>query len=213
MQASNPSPQSPGASTVPGTAGYGERAAELATQYESITFEQVYRGLHHLFPSSPVVALDIGAGTGRDAAALARRGHRVTAVEPTAELRAAGQRLHASLDIQWIDDHLPELRLLRETSRRFDLILLTAVWMHLDEAERATAMQALATLTADQGRIFMSLRHGPVPEGRRMFDVSAQETVRLAARHGLLCDHLGERDDTLGRRDIRWSILSLHRAT
>ena len=31
----------------------------------------------------------------------------------------------------------------------------------------------------------MSLRHGPVPPGRRMFDVSAQETADLASMHGL----------------------------
>ena len=31
----------------------------------------------------------------------------------------------------------------------------------------------------------MSQRHGPVPDGRRMFDVSGEETVSLAAAHGL----------------------------
>ena len=29
--------------------------------------------------------------------------------------------------------------------------------------------------------MILSLRHGPVPEGRRMFDVSAEETIQLAA--------------------------------
>jgi hypothetical protein len=28
------------------------------------------------------------------------------AVEPTAELRCEGQRLHASQRIEWVDDHL-----------------------------------------------------------------------------------------------------------
>jgi hypothetical protein len=31
----------------------------------------------------------------------------------------------------------------------------------------------------------MSLRHGPAPEGRRMFDVSAEETPHLAEANDL----------------------------
>ncbi|WP_204324597.1 class I SAM-dependent methyltransferase, partial [Stenotrophomonas maltophilia] len=63
----------------------------------------------HLVPAAPVRAIDIGAGTGRDAAALAARGHRVLAVEPTAELLAEARRLHPSALIEWLDDGLPEL--------------------------------------------------------------------------------------------------------
>ena len=61
--------------------------------------------------------------------------------------------------------------------------MLTAVWMHLDEDERAAGMASLAGLLAPGGQILMTLRHGPVPPGRRMFDVSAAE-IALAARHG-----------------------------
>lgn len=198
-------------STVPGAAGYGANASVLASQYESITFAEVYRDLLHLFPVQPCAVLDIGAGSGRDAAELARRGHQVVAVEPTAELRSEGQQIHRALPIEWIDDHLPTLGALRRTNRRFEVILLTAVWMHLDQGERHAAMEALAELTADGGEIFMSLRHGPIPEGRRMFDVSAEDTVRLAARYGLRCDCEVEREDMLGRSDVKWSFLALRK--
>ena len=82
---------------------------------------------------------------------------------------------------------------------------------HLDQGERHAAMEALAELTADGGEIFMSLRHGPIPEGRRMFDVSAEDTVRLAARYGLRCDCEVEREDMLGRSDVKWSFLALRK--
>ncbi|RZL61165.1 MAG: class I SAM-dependent methyltransferase [Variovorax sp.] len=199
--------------SVSGTAGYDAHAATLVTAYESITFEDVHRDVIHLFPAAPSRVLDVGAGTGRDAAALARRGHHVVAVEPTPGLRSAGERLHAALPITWIDDHLPDLAVLRQQPERFDLVLLTAVWMHLDAAERATAMAALADLLAEAGQIVMTLRHGPVPEGRRMFDVSADETGALAKPHGLIAHHSGARRDTLGRDDVRWSVLALRRAT
>jgi len=199
-------------SEVGGTAGYGANAAVLAQQYESLRFEDVHREVLHLFPRAPGRVLDIGAGSGRDAAALAALGHRVVAVEPTPELRAEGVRRHAALPIEWIDDHLPGLQRTRTLGVRHDLILLTAVWMHLDAAERATAMEALAALVAEGGQVAMSLRHGPVPEGRRMFDVSPRETAELADRHGLRQRFLGEREDMLGRADVRWSFLVLQRA-
>ncbi|MBX3609478.1 MAG: class I SAM-dependent methyltransferase [Hydrogenophaga sp.] len=198
-------------STVPGAAGYGANASVLASQYESITFSEVYRDLLHLFPVQPCAVLDIGAGSGRDAAELSRRGHQVVAVEPTAELRAEGQHIHRELAIEWVDDHLPTLAALRRTKRRFDVVLLTAVWMHLDESERSAAMEALAELSAEGGVIFMSLRHGPIPEGRRMFEVSAKDTIQLAAGFGFRCDFEAEREDMLGRSEVRWSFLALHK--
>ncbi len=191
-----------------GTAGYGAAAAQLAEQYESVTFEQVHREILALLPPAPARVADLGAGTGRDAAALAALGHQVTAVEPTAELRALGRRLHAAAPVEWIDDSLPALATLRG---EFDLILATAVWMHLDERERAEAMRRIGALLAPGGRAVLTLRHGPVPPGRRMFDVSAAETVRLAATHHLHPLQITERADLHGRPEVRWSTVALER--
>lgn len=195
--------------TAASTAGYGREADNLAVQYESITFEQVHAPVLHLLPEAPGHALDIGAGTGRDAAALVARGFSVVAVEPTAELRAHGARIHAGRPITWLDDGLPDLAVLAGRAERFDLILLTAVWMHLDADEREQAMARLADLARPGARIVMTLRHGPIPEGRRMFEVSAAETVALAARNGLGSLFEASRPDMFGRPSVTWSVLVL----
>ncbi|MFN7092353.1 MAG: hypothetical protein ACK4P4_17590 [Allorhizobium sp.] len=119
--------------------------------------------------------------------------------------------LHANKAIEWVDDHLPTLDHLRKRGRHFDLILLTAVWMHLDQAERHVGMQSLARCLTTSGRISMSLRHGPVPHGRRMFDVTAAETIDLAASIGLRVVHSVDREDMLGRSDVRWSFVVLEK--
>ncbi|MBI2768643.1 MAG: class I SAM-dependent methyltransferase [Burkholderiales bacterium] len=194
---------------ITSNSGYAEAAQTLAGQYEALSFEQVHAPVLALFPAPPAAVLDIGAGSGRDAAALARRGHRVTAAEPTQQLRAYGEQAHAALGIRWMDDMLPNLPAVRALGERFDLILLTAVWMHLEEGERDEAMAALAALLAPGGRISMSLRHGPVPEGRRMFEVSAEETTALARRHGLAAVHSVAAPDAQGRADVRWTFLVL----
>lgn len=198
---------------TPGAIGYGEAADALAEQYESVAFTEVHRDTLHLFPGRPSRIADIGAGTGRDAAALADLGHRVVAVEPTAELRAHGQRLHPTQRIEWVDDHLPDLPVLHAGGREFDLILLTAVWMHLDAAERQAAMHGITGLLAPEAVLVMVLRHGPVPAGRRMFDVTAEETVVLAGDAGLRCVHQGSRPDLHGRDGVHMSTLGFQATT
>jgi SAM-dependent methyltransferase len=194
-----------------GTEGYGAEADVLAERYETLVFEQVHADVLHLMPPPPADVLDIGAGTGRDAAAFAKRGYRTVAAEPTAELRTHGQRLHAGVQITWIDDALPDLTLLRGRGQRFDLIMLTAVWMHQDAEQRRRAMPALAALLAPGGRAIMSLRHGPVPPGRRMFDVSAAETTALADASGLATLASFPHVDYQSRADVSWTVLVFER--
>ncbi|MFD9220190.1 class I SAM-dependent methyltransferase [Streptomyces sp. NPDC060064] len=201
-------PTEDGISPARGTAGYAETADVLAVQYEEVTFDEVHRDVLQLVPAEPGRILDVGAGTGRDAAALAARGHSVVAVEPTTELRAHGQRIHADSGIDWVDDVLPDLTLSQHTGR-FDAVFATAVWMHLDAEERRQSMARIATLLVPGGRFFVNLRHGPVPDGRHMFDVSAAETVELGGRYGLQTVHRSKRPDLHGRDSVRWSCLVL----
>jgi SAM-dependent methyltransferase len=168
-----------------GTEAYAEEAAVLLQRYETVSFADHHRSVAHLFPPPPARILDIGAGTGRDAAGFAALGHRVVAVEPTVEMRQGAIALHPSPIIDWVDDSLPDLAVLRARGETFDLVMMNAVWMHLDEAQRRRAMPNVASLLADRGAMIMSLRYGPVPPGRRMFRVSAAETAQLAMTEGL----------------------------
>ncbi|MFJ9695527.1 class I SAM-dependent methyltransferase [Kitasatospora sp. NPDC101183] len=194
-----------------GTLGYGEAADELAVQYESVTFTEVHGELLAHYPPAPAAVLDLGAGTGRDAAALAALGHRVLAVEPTPELRAHGERLHAGSGVRWLADALPELPAVREGGERYDLILVTAVWMHLDPAERRSALRTVGALLAPGGRLSLTVRHGPVPAGRRMYNVPAEETPALAREFGLRVVHRASRQDLHGRGGVHWTLFVLER--
>ena len=46
-------------------------------------------------------------------------------------------------------------------------------------------MPRVAKLLRAEGVLALSLRHGPVPPGRRMFEVTADETIGLAQTEGL----------------------------
>src|ERR1700731_4832359 len=114
---------------VIGTENYAEEAPELLKRYESISFADTHRSVMHLIPTEACRVLDIGAGTGRDAAGFAAGGNRVVAVEPTGEMRRGAMALHPSPLIEWVDDSLPDLASVRARGEQFDVVMLTAVWM------------------------------------------------------------------------------------
>ena len=120
--------------------------------------------------------------------------------------------LHPESNIEWLDDSLPELARVLERGETFDVIMCSAVWMHLDLAERRRAMESVARLTRAGTRVFLTLRHGPVPPGRRMFDVSGEETVALAEPFGLvpIFQATRESSDAQNRAGgVRWTRVVL----
>jgi len=196
---------------ISGTEGYAEEAEALLVRYESIPVEQAHGAVKHLFPEAPARILDIGSGTGRDAAWFAAKGHEVVAVEPTAALRRGAIALHPSARITWLDDSLPDLAVLRGLCQRFELVMMTAVWMHLDAEQRRAAMPNVAEQLAPGGTLIMTLRHGVVPEGRRMFEAFAEETIALAQSQGLrlLLNREAEAISPQNRAaGITWTVLA-----
>lgn len=182
---------------------YDQNAQALADSYEGLSFEQAHPDLAaELAVSRPLRVLDVGSGSGRDAAAMAGLGHFVTAVEPSDQMRALAQRLHPGAKVSWRDDALPSLD--GQGSERFDVILLSAVWMHVEPAQRARAFERLVQLLAPGGRIYMTLRMGPADADRAIYTVSEAELTALAQAQGMSLASLSQRGDLLGRSEVSW---------
>jgi SAM-dependent methyltransferase len=141
---------------------YDQNVSDVSRRYESVAAETVHGWLVDLLPIAPALVLDVGAGTGRDAAWLASRGLEVVAVEPSGAMRVEAQRLHPSPSIRWITASLPSLDRVLRLGLSFDLILLSAVWMHVPPTDRTRAFRNLVTLLKPGGCIAITLRHGPV---------------------------------------------------
>jgi 2-polyprenyl-3-methyl-5-hydroxy-6-metoxy-1,4-benzoquinol methylase len=192
------------------TSGYAEEADDLFVRYEALSAPETHSHWRHLFPEPRARTLDIGAGTGRDAAWLASVGYSVLAVEPVAAMRLRAAKLHPEPQITWLEDSLPELANTHARGELFGMVMLNAVWMHLTEEERTTGMERVATLLAPGARLFMSLRHGPIPDGRRMFDVTGEETIALAAPYGLRPVSHVRRNSIMAEnkaRGVEWTAL------
>lgn len=188
---------------------YDQHADRLVEQYESLAFEDVHADLLDILPPAGATVLDVGAGSGRDAAWLAAQGYDVVAVEPSEAMLARARRLHPSSRIHWLADSLPDLANVRRLGLSFDLILLSAVWMHVPPAARERALRKLATLLAPKGRIGISLRLGAPDTERAMHPVSLPELSNLALQFGLRLIRTTDSPDRLGRNEVSWTNVVL----
>lgn len=197
---------------------YNKNANILATQYQSLSVASVHGDwisiLQKKLPMIPLKVMDVGAGSGRDAAFFAkeRTGNSVLAVEPAKELAEFGKEFTKGLNVRWSHSALPDLAGIED---EFHLILLSAVWMHLAPKDRLSALARLAELLGNNGLLVISLRltiSEDDQNNRQMFSVSLAELIELSAQVGLICHlDLGLEIDRLGR-DISWQTVLLSHA-
>lgn len=189
---------------------YDRAARDLADSYESISFEQTHPDLAKMLNTgAPQRILDVGAGSGRDATAMAALGHTVTAIEPSDEMRKLAQGLHPQAKVNWVNDSLPDLSSLRGHGPQFDLVVVSAIWMHIHPRDRYASLERLAILTKSGGEIYLTLRLGPADPARAIYAVSEDEVRRLATSLHLKATNGGEQPDLLGRPNIRWQTVRL----
>lgn len=205
---------------------YNNKVQEIAPQYLSLSFEQVHGHWAHYLPAilekPNSTILDVGAGVGRDVSHIAKmiaasnkveNATRVYAVEPASEMLKVGQSITAKQNVHWIQDSLPALEKTIRLEISFDLILLSAVWMHIPNSQRARALRKLANMLKPGGKIIISLKFGMTEEDqqqRQMFDVSVEEVEQLAQNLGLVSKLEAQHaKDQLGRGDVYWQTLVL----
>lgn len=189
---------------------YSTNAKALAEQYNSVSFESVHKDWLNEIPKEGMV-LDVGAGSGRDARYLAAKGLSVVAVEPALHIRELAQTYQVNSPIHWLSDTLPELSEVYKLQTKFDLILLSAVWMHITPSSRERAFRKLSSLLKPNGKLIISLRHGACDDERTMYAVSADELAQYASQFGLTYKLLtpDQAPDKLGRSDVSWQTVLL----
>jgi len=181
-----------------GWAAYDAAPDGYFEQYEARSFEEIHASWLTFLPPTGR-ALDVGAGSGRDAAGLASRGFAVTAVEPSRAMLERAMRRHPGLE--WIESSLPALE---GVGPGFDLVLVSAVWMFLREGEAGPAMRSLAMRLNDGGRLVLAVRTGELDAARGMRAVPAEEPIALAEAEGLSLLTALSSADVQGRPGVGW---------
>ena len=189
-------------------AWYEKHAREVAAMYESLDAENLLNWLQDFLPAEGGRILDVGAGSGRDAAWLADQGFQVVAVEPSPAMRVEASKCHESQSIQWEDERLPDMP--RASSQGpYDLILLSAVWMHVPPVQRKRAFRKLINLLTADGTLAITLRNGlEIPE-RGIHEVTAEELEALSHDHGAAVVHRDECEDQQRRENVCWTRIAI----
>lgn len=188
---------------------YTQYAPHFYDLYRKLDAGALHRQWLNYLPESPGLACDLGAGSGRDANWLAEQGWDVLAVEPSQGLRELAEA-ESHANVTWLDDKLPELKKLQAIGYRFNLILISAVWMHLPPPQRDRAFRIITELLAPGGVLVISLRHGQDEadnKQRGFYPVSAEELQGFARKRVIAVLDLYRRDDLQGRDSVWWETM------
>lgn len=183
------------------------------SRFESLSFKNLHRSFIRFLPKRGGKCLDVGAGSGRDAVAIASMGIHVVAVEPSDALLALARRQHENESLIWVQDSLPSLKEIVARNEKYDFILLSAVWMHLPPSQREMALSTLSSLLSRQGYLGITLRLGVPEPDRSIYEVTVSEFLERSLVSGLSPLYISRpADDSLDRKEIQWVKVVLEKS-
>jgi SAM-dependent methyltransferase len=175
---------------------FNDNADRLSAQYNSLDREKVHAGLISLLPASKTLRmLDIGAGSGADAAFFAALGHEVVAAEPAKKLRDLAHKTFPNKKIKWVADKLPGLKSVTAAGKKFDVIYAVGTLQYLDKKGRMKSLDKMASLLDAGGLLEIqyptprsreyqfSIDSNEIPEFVKLFNKAAQGNLKLKVIH------------------------------
>lgn len=188
---------------------YNQNSLSVAERYESAEVIQLHDFLSAgLKPGGRL--LELGCGSGRDAAFMVRQGFKVLATDGSPSMVEQAKHHHPELV-----GHVVHLKLpggLSNELGKFDGIYAVAVLMHLCVKEIENTISAVNTLLIPKGRFVFSvpvLRDDAVTKefdskGRRFTALSQNGWKDLCRQHNLQIIRTMICQDGLGRGGIVW---------
>lgn len=187
---------------------YNSRASELAARYEQVSSIAVAR-FESTFPKGSKL-LDIGCGSGRDLALLARMGFDVYGVDPSEAFIQLAQHTHPELQGRLSVSGLPELD--TPFGGKFDGVLCYGVLMHLNPEALVRSVQSLRTCLKPYGRVIIAIpakKPGIGPHHRdeegRLFQLHrGQDLQSLFLSNGFALIEQWSNQDNIDETSIEW---------
>ena len=192
---------------------YDLNARELSDFYEDDTARVLpyFARAVQKFSQAEKYALDIGCGSGRDAAWLAERGWSVVASDGSAGMLDEARSRHPQANVQWSHDIAPGLPGLTGQRGRFHVVLMAAFIFHLDKKSRRSLYEVVAPLLAPDALVYFAVRHGPPLEGRTVYEVDFDELRAWGAENNMEAISHGFKKDQRDPDTVKWEHVTLWR--
>ena len=189
---------------------YDAEYAKIAETYDSVEFRPVVTRVLQHAPERGTL-LDLGCGSGRDAAFYLELGYDVTALDGSRAMLGEAARRHPELADRLVHHELPAP--LPFESDTFDLVISMAVIMHLKVEEVPATFGEMRRVTRPGGVVAYSANterqglddRGNDAKGRHFSCLPAAEWKRLHEAVGLRTLGSWENEDISGRPGIRWA--------
>ncbi len=188
---------------------YARHADRLVERYEQADVAQLQRRLVKAFePNSKI--LELGSGSGRDAALMLTKGFDVFAVDGAQSMVKQAIRLHPELSGRLTRLSLPAALPYRGSS--FDGVYALAVLMHLSRGGMRASIAEVCRVLRTGGRFFLSVpsartdvdEHGRDGRGRLFTSLTALAWQDICQTCGLRRIRQWDDSDGLGRSGMRW---------
>jgi len=195
---------------------YSEHAAEFAKQYESVTVLRHCELLLQHLPTGGKI-LEVGSGSGRDAAFLLAHGFDVTGTDASDALIAEAIKYHPQLARRLYNASVPFCAPYPFLADKFDGGVSMATIMHLSDEGLSIFAFQLNNLLKPGGILILSssanradLEDNRDPRGRLYHERSAVEITHLVSEEGFELLHAQTDDDEFGR-EVSWHGLVFKR--
>ncbi|PKL50307.1 MAG: methyltransferase [Candidatus Riflebacteria bacterium HGW-Riflebacteria-2] len=195
---------------------YEQNAAELCERYESVSLDSFHQTLKTCFEPGSCL-LEIGCGSGRDAARAISSGFDVAAIDASHRLLKEAQKLHPELDGRLFQMVLPcQLPFADKTFAGFYSV---ACLMHLPSDDLYVVMSEIHRVVRHGGLVSLPVGRPDVDlsgldEHGRVFNLMpVEEWTRVFAASGFDADVGSEEADSLGREGVRWVTITLKSRT
>ena len=188
---------------------YESNYRDAAQRYEQVDSTLFLRELPIWVPNRGKI-LDLGCGSGRDAAFLLREEYDVYGIDGSAQMIDEARRLHPELENRLIHQVLPST--LPFDDDYFDAVVSIALLMHFDVQAIEKMCREIRRVLDPHGVFWLSIRLNNNPhenehelerrdESNRFFlDLSTDRWKKLIEQFGFYCKKFYTDDDALGRQ-------------
>ncbi|NLF95658.1 MAG: methyltransferase domain-containing protein [Candidatus Riflebacteria bacterium] len=195
---------------------YEKNAVELCERYESVSLDSFHQALKNSFEPGSCL-LEIGCGSGRDAARAVSSGFDVAAIDASRQLLTEAQKLHPELEGRLFQMSLPCQ--LPFADKTFEGFYSVACLMHLPSNDLYSALSEIHRVVRHGGLVSLpvcrpDVNSSGLDEHGRVFNLMpVEEWTRVFAASGFDAKVGSVEADSLGREGVSWVTISLKNRT